>query len=76
MVYRGHVKDGVVIFDDSMPPEGASVRVEVAAPETVPPAAPTASVWARLRKYAGAVNDLPSDMARNHDHYIHGAPKR
>ena len=27
-------------------------------------------------KFAGTVDDLPSDFAENHDHYIHGAPKR
>jgi hypothetical protein len=30
----------------------------------------------RLLKLAGTVDDLPADMARNHDHYIHGAPKQ
>ena len=30
----------------------------------------------RLKKFAGAVRGLPSDMARNHDHYLHGRPKR
>jgi hypothetical protein len=27
------------------------------------------------RRYAGAVRGLPSDMALNHDHYLHGLPK-
>lgn len=29
-----------------------------------------------LLELAGTVDDLPDDMARNHDHYLHGAPKR
>lgn len=29
-----------------------------------------------LLKFAGIADDLPSDLARNHDHYIHGHPKR
>jgi hypothetical protein len=30
----------------------------------------------RLKQFAGAVRGLPSDMARNHDHYLHGRPKK
>jgi len=30
----------------------------------------------RLKRFAGAVRGLPSDMARNHDHYLHGLPKK
>ncbi len=33
--------------------------------------------WGRnLAKLAGTVEGLPSDYALNHDHYVHGAPKR
>ncbi len=31
---------------------------------------------AGLLKFAGAANDLPADMAAQHDHYLHGAPKK
>ena len=31
---------------------------------------------ARLKQFAGAVRGLPSDMARNHYHYLHGRPKK
>lgn len=30
----------------------------------------------RMAQFIGMANDLPIDMAENHDHYIHGAPKR
>ena len=30
----------------------------------------------RLLKFAGAAEGLPSDMSYNHDHYIHGTPRR
>ena len=30
----------------------------------------------RLKRFSGAVQGLPSDMARNHDHYLHGRPKK
>lgn len=29
-----------------------------------------------LLEVAGAAEDLPDDYAANHDHYLHGAPKR
>jgi len=29
-----------------------------------------------LKKFAGVVRGLPSDMARNHDHYLHARPKK
>jgi hypothetical protein len=29
-----------------------------------------------LLELAGTVEGLPSDYAENHDHYIHGVPKR
>jgi hypothetical protein len=30
----------------------------------------------KLRRLAGSVQNLPSDMALNHDHYLHGRPKQ
>jgi hypothetical protein len=80
MNYTGHVKKGVVVFDGpTRPAEGATVRVEEMTPSTVdisiaPKPAPT---WAEVFKgLIGAAEGLPADMAENHDHYIHGAPKR
>lgn len=34
------------------------------------------SVFEMLKDFAGALKDGPSDLAKNHDHYAHGAPKR
>jgi len=39
------------------------------------PPAPRAT-GPRLKQFAGAVRGLPSDMARNHDHYLHDRPKK
>jgi len=75
MVYRGHVKGGVVVFENGSPPEGAPVRVEVVRADDRRTPTAAGSIWSRLRKYSGAVSGLPADLARNHDHYIHGAPK-
>jgi hypothetical protein len=75
MTYRGHVKGGVVVFEEATPPEGATVRVEV---ESAPARASSdgPSLWDKLRRFSGAVKGLPRDMARNHDHYIHGGRKK
>ena len=43
----------------------------------LPPAAPAGRHWGEaLAGLAGTVKDLPADYALNHDHYLHGAPKR
>ena len=72
MVYRGHVKNGVVVLDETPDlPEGAEVKVDVVTAEEREP-----TLGARLMKYAGKLEGLPPDLARNHDHYLHGAPKK
>jgi hypothetical protein len=76
MTYRGTVRQGVVVLEPgAAPPEGADVTVT----EVVRPSAavnPTQTPGAWLMRYAGAVKGLPSDLARNHDHYIHGTPRK
>jgi hypothetical protein len=71
MVYRGQVKGGVVVLDPSVQlPEGIEVQVETI--ET-----PRRKTLAdQLGDLVGSVPDLPTDMARQHDHYLHGAPKQ
>jgi hypothetical protein len=71
MEFRGRVKDGVVVFKDAPPPDGADVRVEIISLGAAP-----SSIWDKLKKYSGIVKGLPPDMARNHDHYIHGGQKK
>ena len=34
------------------------------------------TIWEELRKLAGTAKGLPSDLARNHDHYLYGLPKK
>jgi len=34
------------------------------------------SIWNELSKLSGTIKDWPSDFAANHDHYLHGLPKR
>ena len=73
---RGVVRNGVVIFGETtVLPEGTEVRVEpIVQRENVPSAGPTLAE--QFRDVIGTVPDLPSDMAEQHDHYLHGAPKR
>jgi len=68
MSFRGHVKNGVVVLDEAADlPEGAEVSVERLGRKTLAD---------RLRDVIGSVPDLPEDLAENHDHYVHGTPKR
>ncbi len=71
MIYRGHVKDGLVVLDAEIRlPDGTEVIVEPVAS----PGKPTLAE--QLGDLIGSVPDLPPDMAAQHDHYLHGAPKR
>ena len=65
MVYQGTVVNGVVVFDDrETPPEGMRVQIQ---PVEEPP------TWEEVFKdVTGKAVDLPSDLAENHDHYLHG----
>ncbi|MEW6250920.1 MAG: hypothetical protein AB1716_09755 [Planctomycetota bacterium] len=78
MSYRGKVRNGVVEFEAGpVPPDGTPVRIEPIAPEeTESDEAEAQRLAEELRKLAGSVTDLPPDFARNHNHYIHGQPKK
>jgi hypothetical protein len=70
MELQGTVRNGLIVLDSAEPlPEGARLRVIL---ETAEPK-PTLS---GLLKYAGLLSDMPADFAEQHDHYIHGTPKR
>jgi hypothetical protein len=76
MVYRGVVKNGIVVLGDGANlPDGTEVQIQpVVRGETVPDQGPTLAE--RFAEVIGTVPELPSDMAAQHDHYLHGAPKR
>jgi hypothetical protein len=72
MTYRGRVKDGVIVLEPPAAlPEGSEVDVS---PKAEPEVIPTLNE--RFKDVIGILDELPSDMAENHDHYVHGAPKR
>lgn len=76
MTYQGHVQDGVVLLDgDVRLPEGVKVRVDVLeAHAELEDEGP--SLYEQLKPIIGIAKGLPADMAQNHDHYLHGQPKR
>ena len=71
MVLEGTIRNGTIVLDQApVLPEGT--RVEVVVKEETA-AKPLRDV---LLQFAGCLSDLPADFAEQHDHYIHGTPKR
>jgi hypothetical protein len=68
--YTGTVKGGVVVLDGVKLADGTMVQVE-----PVEPTRPS-TIGQRLKQFAGTACGLPPDMAENHDHYLHGRPKK
>jgi len=74
MTYRGHIENGVVVLDEPADvPEGTVVSVSVFE-ETAQAHADT--LYDHLKPFIGKAEGLPPDLARNHDHYLHGRPKK
>ena len=84
MTYRARMENGNVVFEGGIKPvEGAELRIEevpAADPEATQPPPPTEppkeTLGQRLMKLSGLVKGLPTDAAKNHDHYLYGTPKR
>jgi hypothetical protein len=72
MTYQGKVRNGVVVFDDGeVPEEGTPVRVVPLCEDLAQAGNPFLD---GLLEIAATIEGLPSDLARNHDHYLHGLP--
>ena len=71
MSVTGTVKDGVVVLPPGVKlPDGLQVQL------TIPDAAAAATSFAeRYATFIGAADDLPSGLAQNLDHYVHGHRK-
>lgn len=82
MTYRGIVQGGVVVFQDAgVPPDGTEVTmVPVVVDDASSSSSAEPSIWQKLAALGRWAEtqpcDLPSDLAANHDHYLHGLPKR
>jgi hypothetical protein len=71
MPCRGRIENGTIVPEDPIPwPDGTRVVVDVAELEA------DRSLADVLRPVIGKVSDLPPDMAKNHDHYLYGTPKK
>lgn len=72
MSFTGTIEKGVV----KLPPnlgwsDGTQVRIEkIETPQD------RNELTRKLREIAAQMPDLPEDWAEQHDHYIHGTPKR
>jgi hypothetical protein len=80
MTYRGQIKGGVVVLDQPVDlPEGTLVEVkEALTPTDASVPQDVLDLRETLLKFAGVIDDpnLPKDLAKNHDHYLHGSPKK
>ena len=78
MSYLGRVRDGTVVLDEGAGmPEGVPVKIDLLDEPTDATLGQSATTLAeRYKDMIGIVSGLPPDMARNHDHYLYGAPKK
>ena len=78
MTLHGHIENGMIVLDQSVPlPEGAAVEVQIVMPQ--PPIVPETelpTLAESLKDFIGILEDLPEDAAINHDHYLYGTPKK
>ncbi len=71
MEIEGVVHNGVIVPDDATAlSEGTRVRITPILPETPKP------FGDRFGQFKGAAAGLPTDLARQHEHYRLGTPKR
>jgi hypothetical protein len=80
MSFTGHVLNGQVVLDAPLPlADGALVEVavrEALRTDVASSNAPTPTHYEIFKDIIGCIPDLPEDFADQHDHYIHGTPKR
>ena len=79
MTYRGKFTKGTVVLPPDVDiAEGAEVEVTAVPPP--PSAAETGdggpTLYETLKEFVGMCDGLPPDLAENHDHYLHGLPKK
>lgn len=71
MEIEGTVKNGVVVPDAATSlPEGTRVKISTPSTEAAVP------FGQRYIQFKGAAADLPTDLAKQHEHYRLGTPKR
>ena len=79
MTLLGHIQNGMIVLDEATTlPDGMKVRVAIV-PVGPTPAGETSQPRTLLDHYQsiiGVIDDMPEDFAEQHDHYIHGTPKK
>ncbi|MDY0166462.1 MAG: hypothetical protein RBS80_07955 [Thermoguttaceae bacterium] len=76
MPSRGHIQNGSVVPEGEFPwPDGTPVVVDAARERPVAHSQDIPTLYERLKEFIGVADDLPADLAENHDHYLHGRPK-
>jgi hypothetical protein len=70
MLLEGIIRNGIIVLDRPQTfPEATRVRISVEPTEE-----DCRSLRGLLLKHAGTATGLPSDLAKQHDHCIHGTP--
>jgi hypothetical protein len=73
MTCIGKVSKGKVVLPDGINlADGTTVRVDTVEAESASRLASNA----KFSEFIGMADDLPSDLAENLDHYLHGHPKK
>jgi len=71
MVYKGHIENGKVVFDEPAPlAEGTPVHIEVVLSSAEENEGTAPSLAERLVSVLGKAKDLPADWSENHDSYL------
>jgi hypothetical protein len=76
MRYKGRIVDGVVVLEGGAKlQEGTEVVVEPLVEPAKVERQPR-TLAERYANFTGKAVGLPEDLAENHDHYLHGLPKK
>jgi len=81
MTFQGTVQNGVIVLNGGMSlPDGTAVTIVPTAHENDLDQREPSSIGQKLAELGRWAEtqpcDLPSDLAENHDHYLHGLPKK
>jgi hypothetical protein len=79
MSFTGIVENGAIKLPLGLDlPEG--LQVEITLPASAAKEAKgegdAPSLYEQFKPFIGVMDDLPSDLAINHDHYLYGSPKQ
>ena len=71
------VSKGLVKLPDGVELQvGTQVKIETGVPADNGTDTTPQTLHEALKDFIGVADDLPADLARNHDHYLYGAPKK